>query len=497
MENTLVRELDELWRRRIVREHGADAYDFSHDKLREAAYRGMSIVHRRLLHSHIAKALETLHANELNPVCHQVAVHYERAGLPEQAIPFYVQAARVERQVYANEEALALIKRGLALVEQVRESKGGSERSNEVITQLWEELADILELKAQHEEALLAYTSAQAHVPGKDRVWQARLHRKAGVTLREQRFYIKALAACNQAEIALGEPPDTNDSFWWREWIEVQVERVWAHYWLAQWPEMEALVNRVQPVVQVSGRSASRARFLMASILMHLRKERYTVSDEMLTASYESLVASQEWGDLKTRVECQFEFGFLHLWRRELDEAEENLQAALKLAETSGVVPMQVLSLTYLTILYRFRNQVDEVLDHVLRAQEAAGAAKMPDYVAAARGNQAWLAWRRNDLITAEQKGQDALIMWHQSPLVYPFQWQALWPLVGVVLAQCRVDEVWDYIQKLLELRQQSLPDELNATLEAAIQAKIMDQTDVACSHLDRAVALAREMGYL
>lgn len=121
----------------------------------------------------------------------------------------------------------------------------------------------------------------------------------------------------------------------------------------------------------------------------------------------------------------------------------------------------------------------------------------MPDYVAAARGNQAWLAWRRNDLITAEQKGQDALIMWHQSPLVYPFQWQALWPLVGVVLAQCRVDEVWDYIQKLLELRQQSLPDELNATLEAAIQAKIMDQTDVACSHLDRAVALAREMGYL
>ena len=32
-------------------------------------------------------------------------------------------------------------------------------------------------------------------------------------------------------------------SAWWDEWIDVQVERVWAHYWLAQWPEMEALVN--------------------------------------------------------------------------------------------------------------------------------------------------------------------------------------------------------------------------------------------------------------
>jgi DNA-binding SARP family transcriptional activator len=496
-EDTLVRELDELWQRRIIREHGADAYDFSHDKLREAAYRGMSIVHRRLFHSHIAKALETLHANELNPVCHQIAVHYERAGLPEQAIPFYLRAARVERQVYANEEALALIKRGLALVEEVGKSEGGSEGSNEVITQLWEELADILELRAQHEEALQAYTSAQAHVPGKDRVWQARLHRKAGVTLREKRFYMEALAACNRAEIALGKQLSANDSFWWMEWIEVQVERVWAHYWLAQWPEMEALVNRVQPLVQESGRSANRARFLMASILMHLRRERYEVSDEMLTVSYESLVASQEWGDLKTRVECQFEFGFLHLWRRELDEAEENLQATLKLAETSGIVPMQVLSLTYLTVLYRFRNQVDEVLDHVLLAQAAAGAAKMPDYVAAARGNQAWLAWRSNDLTTAEQKGQESLEMWHQSPLVYPFQWQALWPLIGVVLAQCRDDEVWDYIQKLLEPTQQFLPDELNTTLEAAVQAKIMNQTDVARSHLDRAVVLAREMGYL
>ncbi|MDQ2906956.1 MAG: hypothetical protein M3Y81_25885 [Chloroflexota bacterium] len=33
-EEVLVRGLDELWQRRIVRERGGDAYDFSHDKLR-------------------------------------------------------------------------------------------------------------------------------------------------------------------------------------------------------------------------------------------------------------------------------------------------------------------------------------------------------------------------------------------------------------------------------------------------------------------------------
>ncbi len=167
-EDTLVRELDELWQRRIVREHGADAYDFSHDKLREVAYSGMSAARRRLLHRHAAQALETLHAAELDPVSHQVAAHYERAGLPEQAAPYYLRAAEVARQVYANEEAIALLQRGLALVEDHRPCSGGGERSYELAVHLWEALGDILELKAQHEEALQAYQNAQTQVPHTD-----------------------------------------------------------------------------------------------------------------------------------------------------------------------------------------------------------------------------------------------------------------------------------------------------------------------------------------
>ncbi len=57
-EDDLVRGLDELWQRRIVRERGADAYDFTHDKLREAAYDALSPARRRLLHRRVAGALE-------------------------------------------------------------------------------------------------------------------------------------------------------------------------------------------------------------------------------------------------------------------------------------------------------------------------------------------------------------------------------------------------------------------------------------------------------
>ncbi len=45
-----------------------------------------------------------------------MVAHYERAGLPEQAAPYYLRAAVVARRVYANEEAIALLQRGLALL---------------------------------------------------------------------------------------------------------------------------------------------------------------------------------------------------------------------------------------------------------------------------------------------------------------------------------------------------------------------------------------------
>ena len=96
---------------------GLEAYDFSHDKLREVAYHSMSAARRQLLHRHTAQALEKLHAANPDPVSHQVAAHYERAGLPGQAAPYYLRAARVASQVFANKEAITLLHRGLELGE--------------------------------------------------------------------------------------------------------------------------------------------------------------------------------------------------------------------------------------------------------------------------------------------------------------------------------------------------------------------------------------------
>lgn len=116
-EDTLLASLDELWRRRIVREHGVHAYDFSHDKLREVAYAGVGPARRRRLHRAVADALASVRAGDLGPVSGQLAAHYDRAGRREQAIPYYRQAAEVAQRVFANDDVLAHLTRALELLE--------------------------------------------------------------------------------------------------------------------------------------------------------------------------------------------------------------------------------------------------------------------------------------------------------------------------------------------------------------------------------------------
>jgi tetratricopeptide (TPR) repeat protein len=115
-EDTLVRALDELWRRRIVRELGADAYDFSHDRIRDVAYGALGPARRRSTHRRVADALEQLHETDSDPVSAQIASHLEQAGATQRATHWYLRAADVALARYANVEAVRLLERALNLV---------------------------------------------------------------------------------------------------------------------------------------------------------------------------------------------------------------------------------------------------------------------------------------------------------------------------------------------------------------------------------------------
>jgi DNA-binding SARP family transcriptional activator/tetratricopeptide (TPR) repeat protein len=118
-EDTIVRALDELWRRQIVRAHEGDRWDFSHDRIREVAYGNVGPARRRLLHRRIAQALEQLFASDLDSVSARIAAHLEQAGHYARAIHFFERAAHVAWRVSASEEVIRCLGRALALLDHV------------------------------------------------------------------------------------------------------------------------------------------------------------------------------------------------------------------------------------------------------------------------------------------------------------------------------------------------------------------------------------------
>src|ERR1019366_7935079 len=125
-EDDLVDALDDLWRRRIIREQGP-GYDFTHDKLREVAHASISPARRRRLHRVVAEVLAAIHATELGPVSADRAAHYERAGLVAEAIDAHRRAAAHAMVVFALDDAIASIQRALLLLEQLPGGPGRAE----------------------------------------------------------------------------------------------------------------------------------------------------------------------------------------------------------------------------------------------------------------------------------------------------------------------------------------------------------------------------------
>jgi len=105
-----------------VEARGSAEYDFTHDRLREVAYAELSVVRRRFLHRRVARAMEEVYAGDLESRSGQLAAHFEAAGMVEEAIQHYREAADFDRQRYADSDAAALLRGALRLNRELPES---------------------------------------------------------------------------------------------------------------------------------------------------------------------------------------------------------------------------------------------------------------------------------------------------------------------------------------------------------------------------------------
>lgn len=150
-EAELVENLDELWRRRIVREHGP-YYDFSHDRFRAVTLETLSPVRRRGIHRAVADELAE-RRGDTDAESAQIAAHYDQGGMVDEAIDAYRRAGSRAVAVSALDEAVTAFRRALTLLSELPASTDRDQRELDIRVALGSPLV-----------ALEGYGSRNAHM---------------------------------------------------------------------------------------------------------------------------------------------------------------------------------------------------------------------------------------------------------------------------------------------------------------------------------------------
>ena len=489
---------------------GCREYMFKHALLRDVAYESLLRRQRRTYHGAVADWLVETGGDRTDEIAGLVGSHLELAGRSTDAADHLARAAARATATFANDEAIPFYRRALELA---REGET-AHRDGDFAATLGEGLGDVLHLVGQHAAAREAYGEALGVLAANRHLAEARLLRKTGNAWVADRAFAEVDAAFERAERALGPAPDADGPDgdvpgegtavpdegrleWWREWIAVQNDRMLAYYWQARVDDLDALVRRARPAVERYATPGQRAGFFQALLMLDFRRYRYLLPDEAIDHATAYLAATEQTDDPGLLAFARFVVGFAFLWHGDQDAAEEQLTESLALAEQSGDAALQVRCVTYLTVLCRERGQVDETRVLAGRSLEIATAAGMPEYVATARANEAWLAWRDDDLGAVERHGRAALELWPPVHASSSFRWTALWPLIGAALSRGDTGAAVAFARGLLDPSQQRMADDLAAPMEAAVRAWDVGNGLAARDLLEDAAAIAGNTGRL
>ncbi|MCP4211427.1 MAG: AAA family ATPase [Halieaceae bacterium] len=245
--------LEELVGRQLLADGGT--HRFSHDLVRQVTYDGISSWRRRILHRRAAETLVAMRHHEGEPAWAVVAGHYDLAGDAVQAIRCYKQAALTTQRVYAYEEAIAYLQRGIELWSHTPEQ-------NEQYASLQELLGDSLFACGQYEAAERAFSAALAQVPVDNVLLRATLQRKVAESYRSRHLVTEADEAYCEALETLGALLNTWPREWQQMWLEIQLSHMDLLYLMGDLDRLSQLASAIEPTLQAVGTSIHRTDYL-------------------------------------------------------------------------------------------------------------------------------------------------------------------------------------------------------------------------------------------
>ncbi|MGH6788208.1 MAG: adenylate/guanylate cyclase domain-containing protein [Pseudolabrys sp.] len=302
-------------------------YSFKHALVRDAAYAGLLKSRRAQLHAALAKAFETKFPEILEVQPETVAHHLTEAGLPESAVPYWLQAGKRDAQRSVNFEAIAHVQKGL---DAARSIAAGPERDR---TEL--DLAMVL-------GPCLIATQGPA---GSEAMATFKRARDLCERLNRPPEYLQVMFWLTTASVMRGELPLAQET------IGALLERVEAHN------DRPAMLNAMRG-------SAMICMFMGDIVKAGERIER--AFDAFNKSSEEDRLAARAAGQDAGVADLALMSWTLWLLGQP-DAAVKRIEAALQRAEAIAHPHTQAYAYYYASVLYALRGQPDIAQRHAER----------------------------------------------------------------------------------------------------------------------------------
>lgn len=466
-------------------------YRFVHALYQNAFYGDIVTKRRVQLHRLAGEALLKHYGAKAQTIANKLGNHFQQGRDFEKAARYLSLAGDHAKTVHANEEAAHLYGQALKQIHELTLKDPATWKP--VAAGLLENRADAFAKLGRQEEAKKELTDAQRLLEPSDTVASARLHRKIAKAVETQRLFDEAMQHYGEAQRLVDRDLVNQSVEWQREWLQISLDKTWLFYTQNLTNEMMALIKIMEPFVERIGTRSQQLHFYQCSVLLNNRLDRYSISDETLELLERSRKAAEEIGSLEQLASTNFVSGFCYLWRSDLDRSEEFLKQSLSQILRVSDAVLHSRCLTYLTVLHRRRNQVDETQSYAERSLDLARSIHMQEYVAAATANLGWVRWRENSIEESKELCTEAIRIWQSLPLVSPFQELALWPLIGISLRENQIEPACRYVELILHPSQRRLDPSMEKLLRDAIESP----REVAHELLQQAAKIAESQGYL
>lgn len=490
----------ELLRNRPYEEAELAGYIFKHAVTHDVAYNSLLLADRKILHRLAGETVEKLAEANHDDYAETLAYHYERADQQEKAVHFLRIAARRAKKLHFNEEAVELYRRAIRQAEELMQRDGKTLQWRQMLSELFENQADILKLTGQIEPAKTAYNTAIDLLDANDWIGRSRNLRKTGMCLQALSQFQLILDYFQQARQLLEQWQGEKPAEWWHEWLEIMIERMFMHYWVNQPDAIQELAKTIEPHLERYATPIQQSRYYSYLGSMNFRIEGYLLSEQTVSLAKMSVDTALISKDLQVIGLAKFFLGFSHLWRNQMEECIKVLEESLALADKTGDIVTKARCLTYLAVAHRRLGNAEQTEHFAHKSLETSQQAKMVEYVGTSTANLAWLAWKNKDLEKLEILGKQAYAYWEKVPEMHSslvFDWTAAFPMAALYWQRGNLPKCMERFESMLKPGRKRLEADLTQNMKMVLEAYNSASATMLHEDVAQVLQLAEKYRYL